>query len=147
MNLTNLRAEMIAALKAGDKNRLGIIRLAIGEVRNKEIELGRDATEPEVNACIEKLLKQTRETLELSRTTNDDARTATLMTQVQALENLLPQKIAGDALAALVDTVITETGATARRDMGRVMGELTRRTNGAFDKPAAAEMLKARLSA
>lgn len=146
MTLTNLRAEMIAALKAGDKNRLGIIRLAVGEVKNKEIELGRDATEPEINACIERLLKQTRETLELSRTTNDDARTATLATQVEALENLLPQKIAGDALAALIDRVVSETGATTKRDMGRVMGRLTELTAGAFDKPAAAAILKERLS-
>ena len=146
MTLTNLRAEMIAALKAGDKNRLGIIRLAVGEVKNKEIELGRDATEPEINACIERLLKQTRETLELSRTTNDDARTATLATQVEALENLLPQKIAGDTLATLIDRVVSETGATTKRDMGRVMGRLTELTAGAFDKPAAAAILKERLS-
>lgn len=146
MTLTNLRAEMVAALKAGDKNRLGIIRLAIGEVKNKEIELGRDATEPEVNACIERLLKQTRETLELSRTTSDDARTATLATQVETLENLLPQKVAGDALATLIDRVMSETGATTKRDMGRVMGRLNELTAGAFDKPTAAAILKERLS-
>ena len=146
MTLTNLRAEMIAALKAGDKNRLGIIRLAIGEVKNKEIELGHDATEPEVNACIERLLKQTRETLELSRTTSDDARTAALATQVEALENLLPQKVTGDALFALIDQVIADTGATTKRDMGRVMGRLNELTAGAFDKPAAAAILKERLS-
>lgn len=146
MTLTNLRAEMIAALKAGDKNRLGIIRLAVGEAKNKEIELGRDATESEVNACIERLLKQTRETLELSRTTNDDTRTATLAMQVEALENLLPQKVADDALATLIDRVVSETGATTKRDMGRVMGRLAELTAGAFDKPAAAAMLKERLA-
>lgn len=146
MTLTNLRAEMIAALKAGDKNRLGIIRLAIGEVKNKEIELGRNATEPEVNACIERLLKQTRETLELSRATSNDTRTATLATQVETLENLLPQKVAGDALTQLIDQVVGETGATTKRDMGRVMGRLAELTAGAFDKPAAATILKERLS-
>ena len=146
MTLTNLRAEMIKALKAGDKTRLGIIRLAVGEVKNKEIELGRDVTEPEVNACIERLLKQTRETLELSRTTSDDARTAALATQAEALENLLPQKVAGDALIALIDQVVSETGATTKRDMGRVMGRLNELTTGAFDKPAAAAILKERLA-
>lgn len=146
MTLTNLRAEMIATLKAGDKNRLGIIRLAIGEVKNKEIELGRDATELEVNACIERLLKQTRETLELSSTTSDDTRTATLATQVETLENLLPQKIAGDELARLIERAIADTGATTKRDMGHIMGRLTELTAGAFDKPAAAAILKERLS-
>lgn len=146
MTADTLHAEMVKALRAHDRTRLGIIRLAIAEVKNKEIELGRDATEAEVNACIERLLKQTRETLELSRTTTNDERTAQLAAQVETLENLLPQKVAGDALASLIDQVVSETGAATKRDMGRVMGRLAELTAGSFDKPAAAAMLKERLA-
>ena len=146
MTPTALHDEMVKALKAHDKNRLGIIRLAVAEVKNKEIELGRDANEAEVNACIEKLLKQTSETFELSRKTANAERTASLASQVETLEGLLPKKVAGDALAALVNQAIADTGAQTRRDMGRVMARLSELCAGAFDKPAAVTMLKDRLS-
>lgn len=55
-------------------------------------------------------------------------------------------KIEGEALMALIDEVVAETGATTKKDMGRVMGALTQRTGGNFDKAAAAATLNQRLS-
>ena len=52
----------------------------------------------------------------------------------------------GDELVALIDEVLAETGATSKKDMGRVMGELTKRTGGNFDKAAAAKELGSKLS-
>ena len=54
--------------------------------------------------------------------------------------------MSGDELAALIDQVIAEIGAESKKDMGRVMGALTKATNGNFDKPAAAQMVGARLA-
>lgn len=62
------------------------------------------------------------------------------------LESLLPAQVSGDELAALIDQVIAEIGAESKKDMGRVMGALTKATNGNFDKPAAAQMVGARLA-
>ena len=52
----------------------------------------------------------------------------------------------GDELAALIDEVLTETGASSKKDMGRVMGALTKATDGNFDKAAAAKELGGRLA-
>ncbi|MDO4596396.1 MAG: GatB/YqeY domain-containing protein [Coriobacteriaceae bacterium] len=147
MTSEELHAQMVSAMKAKDKTRLSIIRQVMGEVKNVEVNERRDATEEDVNAMIKRLIKQTSETLEMSRQAgNDQERTDTLAQQVEILESLLPEQVSGDALVALVEQVIAETGATSKKDMGRVMGALTKATGGNFDKPAAAKEVGARLA-
>lgn len=77
---------------------------------------------------------------------NNQERTDTLTEQVAILEGYLPEQIEGEALMALIDEAVAETGATTKKDMGRVMGTLTQRTGGNFDKAAAAATLNQRLS-
>jgi uncharacterized protein YqeY len=147
MDRTLLQNEINAALKAHDKPRLSILRLVLGEVKIIEVDERRDVTEADVDACLKRVLKQTRETLEGSiKAANDDGRTALLTEQVAILEDYLPQQLTGAALEALIDTVLAETGATGKRDMGKVMGALTRQTGGNFDKPAAAAYLGGKLA-
>lgn len=90
---------------------------------------------------------QTKETLDGSiKAGNNQERTNTLTEQVAILEGYLPEQVEGEALMALIDEVVVETGATTKKDMGRVMGTLTQRTGGNFDKAAAAATLNQRLS-
>lgn len=147
MTNEELREQMVAAMKAKEKTRLSIIRQVMAEVKNIEVNERRDATEEDVNGMIKRLIKQTTETLEMSRQAgNNQERTDTLAEQVEILESLLPEQVSGAALAALIDQVIAEVGATSRKDMGRVMGALTAATGGNFDKPAAAKEVGARLA-
>lgn len=146
MTKDELHQQMVAAMKAKDKLRLSIIRQVMGEVKNLELAEKRDATEEDVNGMIKRLIKQTGETLEMSRKAGTNAeRTETLAAQVKMLEDMLPEQVSGDALIELVERVIAELGATTKRDMGRVMGALTAATGGNFDKPAAAKEVSARL--
>ena len=55
-------------------------------------------------------------------------------------------EVEGNELAALIEVVLADTGASTKKDMGRVMGELTRRTGGNFDKAGAAQVLGSKLS-
>lgn len=147
MTSEELHNEMIAAMKAKDKTRLSIIRQVIGEVKNVEVNERRDATEEDVTKMIKRLIKQTAETLEMSRKAgNNQERTDTLQQQVDILESLLPAQLSGDALVALIEQTIAETGATTRKDMGRVMGALNKATDGNFDKAAAAKEVGSRLA-
>lgn len=148
MTYEELHAEMVAAMKAKDKVRLGVARLVLGELKNAASRGGaHEITEEEVTAQIKRTLKQTNETLEMSEKAGNNAeRTENLREQVAVLESLLPAQVSGDELAALIDQVIAEIGAESKKDMGRVMGALTKATNGNFDKPAAAQMVGARLA-
>ncbi|HJG36962.1 GatB/YqeY domain-containing protein [Enorma phocaeensis] len=147
MTNEELHNEMVAAMKAKDKVRLSIVRQVMGEVKNIEVNERRDATEGDVNNMIKRLIKQTNETLEMSRkAANDQERTDTLAQQVEILESLLPAQLSGDALVELIEKTIAEVGATTRKDMGRVMGALNKATGGNFDKAAAAKEVGARLA-
>ena len=147
MTKDELEQQMVVAMKAKDKVRLSIIRQVMGEVKNIEVNERRDATEEDVNGMIKRLIKQTGETLEMSKQAgNNQERTDTLAEQVAILESLLPEQVSGDALIALIEQVIAETGAESRKDMGRVMGALTTATGGNFDKPVAAKEVGARLA-
>lgn len=147
MTNEELHEQMVAAMKAKDKVRLSIVRQVMGEVKNLEVNERRDATEEDVNTMIKRLIKQTNETLEMSiKAANNQERTDTLTEQVSILESLLPAQLSGDALVALIEQTIAELGATTKKDMGRVMGALTKATGGNFDKPAAAKEAGARLA-
>ena len=147
MTNEELHAQMVAAMKAKDKTRLSIIRQVMAEVKNIEVNERRDVTEEDVNSMIKRLIKQTSETLEMSKQAgNNQERTDVLTQQVEILESLLPEQVSGDALVALIEKTIAEVGAESRKDMGRVMGALNAATGGNFDKASAAKEVGARLS-
>ena len=146
MRYEELKDEIKAAMKAKDKVRLSILRQVHGEIKNIEVNERRDIQDADVDAMLKRLIKQTGETLEGSiKAGNDQERTDMLARQVAILESYLPEQVSGAALSALIDDVLKETGATTKKDMGRVMGELTKRTGGNFDKAAAAKELGSKL--
>ena len=147
MQYDELKEHIKQAMKAHDKVRLSILRQVHGEIKNIEVNERRDITEQDVDDMTKRVIKQTKETLEGSiKAGNNQERTDTLTEQVAILEEYLPRQVEGDELAALIDEVLADTGASTKKDMGRVMGELTKRTGGNFDKAAAAKELGQRLS-
>ena len=147
MTYDELKNAIKDAMKAKDKTRLSILRQVHGEIKNIEVNERRDITDEDVNAMLKRVIKQTRETLDGSiKAANNQERTDMLTEQVSILESLLPKQIAGEELSALISQVLEETGASSKKDMGRVMGALTKATGGNFDKAAAAKELGGRLS-
>ena len=147
MRYDELKDMIKDAMKAHDKVRLSILRQLHGEIKNIEVDERREATEADVDAMTKRLIKQTKETLEGSvKAGTNEERTETLRIQVAILEDLLPEQLSGDALCELVDATIAELGATTKRDMGKVMGALTKATGGNFDKAAAAKIVGGKLA-
>ena len=147
MQYNELKEAIKEAMKAKDKNRLSILRQVHGEIKNIEVNERREITDADVDAMIKRLIKQTKETLDGSiKAANDDERTANLTEQVEILESYLPKQVSGEELEALIGEVIAEIGAESKRDMGKVMGALTAKTGGNFDKAAAASLVGERLS-
>lgn len=147
MTYDELKELIKEALKAHDKPRLSILRQVHGELKNIEVDERREITDADVAAMLKRVIKQTRETLEGSiKAGNNQERTDILTAQVEILESLLPKQVSGDELMTLIDTVLSETGATTKKEMGKIMGALTRKTDGNFDKAAAAKELQSRLA-
>lgn len=147
MNYTELQDEIKTAMRSKDKVRLSILRQLHGELKNIEVNERRDVTGKDVDDMLKRLIKQTKETLDGSiKASNDQERTDTLTEQVAILEGYLPEQVSGEALIALIEKTLADTGASTKKDMGRVMGALTQATGGNFDKAAAAKELGSRLS-
>ena len=147
MTYDELKEAIKDAMKAKDKPRLSILRQVHGEIKNIEVNERRNITDADVDAMLKRLIKQTRETLDGSiKAGNDQERTDTLAEQVAILESYLPRQISGGELEELVNATIAETGATSKKDMGRIMGALTKATGGNFDKAQAAKLLGEKLA-
>ena len=147
MDYQTLQDEIKAAMKARDNHRRDILRQVHTELKAIEVNERREIAEADVDAMLKRVIKQTKETLDGSiKAGNNQERTDTLTEQVTILESYLPKQIEGDELMALIDEVVSETGASSKKDMGKVMGALTQRTGGNFDKAAAAAELNKRLS-
>ena len=147
MTYDELKEMIKDAMRARDKDRLSILRQVHGELKDIEVNERREVTDEDVTAMIKRVIKQTSETLEGSiKAGNNQERTDMLDGQVKLLESLLPEQVTGEALVALVEKTIADLGAETKRDMGKVMGALTKATNGNFDKPAAAAYVGSKLS-
>lgn len=147
MKYQELQDEIKAAMKARDKNRLSILRQVHGEIKNIEVNERREITDADVDAMLKRTIKQTKETLDGSiKAGNDQDRTDRLTEQVEILESYLPKQVSGEELIALIEEVLAETGAATKKEMGKVMGTLTQKTGGNFDKAQAAKELQSRLA-
>lgn len=147
MEYQQLQDEIKSAMKARDNVRRDILRQVHTELKSIEVNERREIAEADVDAMLKRTIKQTKETLDGSiKAGNNQERTDTLTEQVAILEEYLPKQVEGDELVALIDVVLADTGASTKKDMGRVMGELTKRTGGNFDKAAAAKELGGKLS-
>ena len=136
-------------MKAHDKARLYILRQVNQSVKQFEVDERRDATEADLTKAVKKLQKVTAEELDGLRKAGAEShaeRIQELSTQADVLSQLLPRQLEGADLEKLADSLIAELGATSKRDMGKVMGALTKATNGNFDKPAAAAYVGSKLS-
>lgn len=147
MKVEELQEEIKNAMKSGDTAARDILRQVHNEVKNIEINERRAIEESDVDAMIKRVIKQTSETLEASiKAANNDERTQLLTTQVEKLKSLLPKQLEGEELVALIEKTIGEVGATAKKDMGKVMGALNAATGGNFDKAQAAKEVQSRLN-
>ena len=147
MNYAELKDVIKDAMRAKDKDRLAILRQVHGELKNIEVNERREVVDKDVDDMLKRTIKQTKETLDGSiKAGNDEERTERLRFQVAVLEEHLPKQLAGAELSALIDAVLADTGASTKKEMGRVMGELTKRTGGNFDKAAAAKELGGKLA-
>ncbi len=147
MKYQELQDEIKAAMKTRDKNRLSILRQVHGEIKNIEVNERREITDADVDAMLKRTIKQTKETLDGSiKAGNDQERTDRLTEQVEILESYLPKQVSGEELIALIEEVLAETGAATKKEMGKVMGTLTQKTGGNFDKAQAAKELQSRLA-
>jgi uncharacterized protein YqeY len=140
-----LRDDMKQAMRSGDKARLGVVRMALAAIQQREVDERIELDDAGVLGVIEKMIKQRRESVEQYRAGGRQDLVDKESAEIEQLSAYLPEPLGEAALAALVDEVIAATGASSMKDMGKVMAELRNRAQGRADMAALSAQVKSRL--
>ncbi|MGP1665977.1 MAG: GatB/YqeY domain-containing protein, partial [Rhodanobacter sp.] len=107
--------------RSGDKQRLGVIRLMLAAIKQREVDDRVEQTDPLVLATLEKMLKQRRDSVSQFDAANREDLSAIERAEMVVIETYLPAKLSEAEIDALIDAAIAETGASSPRDMGKVV--------------------------
>jgi hypothetical protein len=140
-----IQDDMKSALKAGDKSRLGTIRLMHAAVQQREIDERIELDDAQVLETLDKMVKQRRESITQYDAGNRADLAAIELAEIEIIQQYLPEPLSESALDAVIDGAITETGAAGMRDMGKVMGIVKPAVQGRADMGTVSAKVKAKL--
>jgi uncharacterized protein len=145
----DLKAATIAAMKGGDKETTGTLRLVAAAIKNRDIELRTSDKVPDddqmVTEVLQKMIKQRRESAEAYRKGGREDRAEVEEAEIATIERFLPRQMSDEEARAAVEAIIAETGASSIKDMGRVMAEVKSRYAGELEPARASALVKAAL--
>jgi uncharacterized protein YqeY len=141
-----LNESMKTAMKARDDLRLSAVRMVRSMVKNREIDLKKELNDQDVIEIISTLVKQRRESIRMYREGNRPDLVEKEEAELEILLGFLPAQLSTAEIEALVDKIISETGAQGAKDMGRVMKALTPLTSGKTDGKTVSDTVKQKLA-
>jgi hypothetical protein len=146
----DINAAKITAMKGGDKETVGTLRLVQAAVLNRDIE-ARTGGAPRdddalVTEVLQKMIKQRRESAELFRKGHREDRARAEEDEIAVIERFLPRQLSDEEASAKIGEIIAETGASSMKDMGRVMALVKERLGASIEPARASALVKAALS-
>lgn len=138
--------DMKVAMKAGDKDRLKIVRLMLAAIKQIEVDTRTELDDPAVLAVLNKMVKQRRDSVSQFKAGGRDDLVKIELDEITVIKTYLPEPMTDAELYALIDQAIADTGAESIRDMGKVMGQVKAKAAGRADMAAAGARVKARLA-
>ena len=142
-----LTEDMKAAMKAGEKETLGVIRRAIAAMKNARIDKKADLDEQDEIRVVRSMAKQYKESIEQFRAAGREDLATKEEAELAILAVYLPPEMDEAQLDAIIDEVITETGASTMKDMGTVIKAVMARTAGQAEGGVVSAKVKERLGA
>ena len=137
--------EMKSAMKAGDKDRLKVVRLILAAIQQLEVDQRIELDDTAVLTVLDKMVKQRRDSVEQFQAGNRNDLADIELAEIVVLEDFLPEQLGEAELDAMIDAAISSTGAESIRDMGKVMGQIKSQAAGRADMGAIGAKVKARL--
>jgi uncharacterized protein len=139
--------DMKAAMRAGEKEKLGVIRLILAAIKQREVDERIELDDAQVMAVLEKMLKQRKDSIAQYDAANRQDLADVERYELGIIEAYLPQKLDAAELEALVDAALAESGAQGPKDMGKVVGLVKTKAAGRADMGQASELIKRKLAA
>jgi uncharacterized protein YqeY len=137
--------DMKSAMKAGEKDRLKVVRLILAAIKQVEVDKRIELDDAAVLSVLDKMVKQRRDSVEQFQKGNRNDLADIELAEIAVLEQYLPEQLSDAELDAMIDAAIASTGAESIRDMGKVMGQIKAQAAGAADMGAVGAKVKARL--
>jgi len=145
--LETMVADMTAAMKAKDADKLSTLRMVKANMMNRKIEKGSELTDEEVMKALQSLVKQRRDSIEQYENAGRSDLAAKEAVEIAVIEVYLPQAATVEEVEAAVAAAVTETGASSMKDMGNVMKAAMAHLAGkSTDGKMVSEAVKSRLS-
>src|SRR5438309_11787267 len=146
----DINAAKITAMKGGDKETVGTLRMIQATIKNRDIELrtgGAPASDDQlVTEVLQKMVKQRRESADIYRKNGRDDRALVEEAEIAVIERFLPQQLSDTEAETQIRAIVAETGASSMKDMGRVMALVKERLGGSIEPARASTLVKSALA-
>ncbi len=139
-----IQDDMKVAMRAKDKHRLGVIRLILAAIKQREVDERIELSDAQALAVLEKMIKQRRESLAQYQSANRTDLADQEAFEIELIQSYLPTPLSETDLDALIANAIAVTGAQSVRDMGKVMALIKDQAQGRVDMTTVSARVKAR---
>ncbi len=143
----HIKDDMKNALKAGDKRRLGVVRLILAAIQQREVDERIELDDTQVLAVLDKMVKQRRDSVGQYSAAGREDLAEVERYEIEVCQGYLPQALTEAEIAALIDAAIAATGAAGMKDMSKVMAQIRPQAQGRADMGAISALIKQRLGA
>lgn len=141
-----LTEDMKTAMRAGEKHRLGVIRLMLAGIKQREVDERTEQDDVQVLATLEKMMKQRKDSISQFDAAGRDDLSTIERDEMTVIETYLPSKLDDAEIDLLVTAAIAESGASSPRDMGKVVAAVKEKAEGRADIAVVSSKIKARLA-
>jgi uncharacterized protein YqeY len=138
--------DMKSAMRAGEKERLATIRMALAAIKQREVDERITLDDTQVLAVLEKMIKQRREAITQFKSGGRADLVAKETAEIGVLQHYLPAQLSEAELEALIAEAVAASGAASLKDMGKVMARVKPQAQGRADMGAVSARIKQKLS-
>jgi uncharacterized protein len=136
---------MKAAMRSGEKERLGVIRMITAAIKQREVDERIMLDDAQVLSVLEKMIKQRKESVEQFKAGNRQDLVDKEAAEITLLQSYMPSQLSGAEVDALIAEAVAATGAASIKDMGKVMAIIKAKAQGRADMGAVGAKIKAKL--
>ena len=141
-----IQNDMKTAMRAGEKERLGTIRMILAGIKQREVDERIQLDDAQVMSVLEKMIKSRKESLVHFESGGRADLVAKETAEITLIQSYLPAQLSDGEIDALIAEAITATGATSVKDMGKAMGLIKSKAQGQADMAVVGAKLKSKLS-
>lgn len=135
-----------AAMKAKEKERLGVIRMISAEFKRIEVDERIEIDDERALVILDRMLKQRKDSITQYEAAGRDDLAAIEIAEVAVIKDFLPEQLTAEEIATLIDSAIAESGAESMKDMGKVMAIVKPKAQGRTDIGKLSGLIKAKLN-